>query len=140
MPEDAQYVAAVVTKCNDKKLRGNKLFGAGEYFQVVMYYMLAFDIATKLPDMSAITAWKQLSTNNSSKPVTLVTETQLFSRHVALSNRLVCSLKLGHHQKALADGTEAKLLNPMYVKVIFQRGLALHAMKQYRNVIPMLAW
>jgi len=59
---------------------------------------------------------------------------------VALSNRLVCSLKLGHHQKALADGTEAKLLNPMYVKVIFQRGLALHAMKQYRNVIPMLAW
>jgi len=66
--------------------------------------------------------------------------TQLFPRHVALSNRLVCSLKLGYHQKALANGTEAKLRNPMYVNVLFQCGQALHAMKQYRNVIPMLAW
>jgi len=56
MHKDARGVAAVVTKCNDKKLRGNKLFGAGEYFQAVMYYMLALDTIRKLPDMSAIPA------------------------------------------------------------------------------------
>uniref|UniRef100_A0A7S0GC99 Uncharacterized protein n=1 Tax=Proboscia inermis TaxID=420281 RepID=A0A7S0GC99_9STRA len=89
--------------------------------------------------MTAITARKQQTTawkRISSKPEPV---TQLFPRHVTLSNRSACFLKLGHHEKALADGTEAELLNPQYVKGIFRRGLALHAMKEYQEAIPVLA-
>eukprot|EP00593_Proboscia_inermis_P011735 CAMPEP_0171324064 /NCGR_PEP_ID=MMETSP0816-20121228/115951_1 /TAXON_ID=420281 /ORGANISM="Proboscia inermis, Strain CCAP1064/1" /LENGTH=228 /DNA_ID=CAMNT_0011822899 /DNA_START=299 /DNA_END=987 /DNA_ORIENTATION=+ len=139
VPEDAQDVAALVTECEDQKLRGNESFGAGEYAQAVLYYTLALDTATKLPDIPAITARKQqksASTNNSSKPELV---TQLFIRHVTLSNCSACFLKLDITKKALADGTEAELLNPQYVKGIFRRGLALHAMKEYQEAIPVLA-
>merc|ERR1712024_419236 len=63
----------------------------------------------------------------------------LFPRHVILSNRSASFLKLGHFDKALADGTEAEKLDPTYVKGIFRRGLAYHAMGQYSNAIQSLA-
>ena len=48
-------------------------------------------------------------------------------------------MKLGHHEKALDDGIEAERLDPTYVKGIFRRGLALHAMGRYEEAIASLA-
>jgi cytochrome c-type biogenesis protein CcmH/NrfG len=46
---------------------------------------------------------------------------------------------LGHHEKALKDGTDSESLDATYVKGVFRKGLALHAMGRYRDAIETLA-
>jgi hypothetical protein len=108
----------IVADCEQNKSRGNEAFGAGEYAQAVLLYSLALDKAEELPDKGA---------------------KQLFPRHVVLANRSASFLKLGEHEKALADGTKAQMLDPTYVKGIFRKGLALHALGRYEEAIQALA-
>ena len=93
---------------------------------------MALDEAARLPDASNVT--EKLNMSVVSEPLE-----QLFPRHVILSNRSACFLKLGHHEKALKDGFDAEILNPAYVKGVFRKGLALHAMGKYREAIDALA-
>lgn len=115
-------IDAVVQDCEAQKSKGNESFSAGEYAQAILLYTLALDHAAELPDAS--------DAGGSNK--------QLFPRHVVLSNRSASFLKLGHHDKALKDATEAVILEPTYVKGVFRKGLALHAMGQYRDAITSL--
>lgn len=117
-------IESIVKDCEEQKAKGNEAFVAGEYAQAVLLYTLTLDRAAELPDTTPNDA-------SSSK--------QLFPRHVVLSNRSASFLKLGHFEKALADGTEAEKLDPSYVKGIFRKGLAYHAMGQYSNAIQSLA-
>ena len=114
-------IDAIVAECNQNKTRGNEAFTAGEYGQALLLYTLALDKADELPDKDA------------------KGDRQLFPRHIVLANRSAAFLKLGDHEKALKDGTMAQDLNPSYVKGIFRRGLALHAMGRYREAIESLA-
>ena len=115
----------IVKDCEAQKAKGNEAFVSGEYAQAILLYTLALDRAAELPDAS------DAGTKRSQK--------QLFPRHVVLSNRSASFLKLGHHDKALKDGTEADRLEPTYVKGIFRKGLALHAMGNYQEAITALA-
>ena len=114
-------IEAVVAECDQNKTRGNEAFSAGEYGQALLLYTLALDKADELPDKDA----------KGNK--------QLFPRHIVLANRSAAFLKLGDHEKALKDGTMAQQLDPTYVKGIFRRGLALHAMGRYQEAIISLA-
>ncbi|CAJ1945551.1 unnamed protein product [Cylindrotheca closterium] len=118
---DKDQIDAIVFECNKNKARGNEAFGAGEYAQAILLYSLALDKADELPD-AGIPGAKQL-----------------FPRDVTLSNRAACFLKLGEHEKAEADATKAAEINPKNVKALFRKGLALHAMKQFMEAIPVLA-
>jgi len=118
-----EEIDAIVKECDQNKARGNEAFGTGEYAQAVLLYSLALDKAEELPD--------------SKDPVPA--KKQLFPRDVTLSNRAACFLKLGQHEKAAADAKRAQEINPQNVKALFRHGLALHAMKQYQNAIPLLA-
>ncbi len=124
MPQSG--IDAIVKDCEDQKAKGNDAFVAGEYAQAILLYTLALDRAAELPDASDAGA------KNSNQK-------QLFPRHVVLSNRSASFLKLGHHEKALKDGTEAERLEPTYVKGVFRKGLALHAMGNYQEAIAALA-
>ena len=114
-------IDAIVRECEKNKARGNEAFGAGEYAQAILLYSLALDKSEELPDADY----------TKTKP--------LFPRDVILSNRAACFLKMGDHEKAEADAKRASTLNPENVKAHFRRGLALHAMKQYEEAIPILA-
>ena len=57
------------------------------------------------------------------------------SHVVALCNRAQCFLKLGEHDKALADADAALSVKPDYVKAHFRRGLALHALKRFTDAV-----
>jgi len=127
----SEDIATIVASCENEKAKGNEAFTAGEYAQAVLFYTMALDRAAELPD--ATTVEERLS-GKSTVPIT-----QLFPRHIILSNRSACFLKLGHHEKALKDGTESELLDPTYVKGIFRKGLASHAMGRYREAIDSLA-
>lgn len=127
-------IDAVVASCEDQKAKGNESFVAGEYAQAVLYYTLALDRAAELPDATTVDEMLKGRASSSSN-----TTTQLFPRHIVLSNRSACFLKLGHHEKALKDGTDAEILDPTYVKGIFRKGLALHAMEDYQEAIKSLA-
>lgn len=128
-----EEIDSIVAYCEDQKAKGNEAFTSGEYAQAVLFYTIALDRAADLPDASEIA--NLLSGGNSSKdPIP-----QLFKRHVVLSNRSASFLKMGHHEKALKDGTEAEILDPTYVKGIFRKGLALHAMGRYEEAISSLA-
>jgi hypothetical protein len=109
----------IVAECEVNKARGNEAFGAGEYAQAILLYSLALDKADELPDKGA--------------------KKHLFPRHVVLANRSAAFLKMGEHEKALADATRAQEIDPTYVKGVFRRGLALHAMGQYQEAINVLA-
>ena len=109
----------IVADCEANKARGNEAFAAGEYAQAILLYSLALDKADELPDKDS--------------------EKQLFPRHIVLSNRSASFLKMGEHEKALADATRAQEIDPTYVKGVFRRGLALHAMGRYQEAIQVLA-
>ncbi len=123
----AEEIDSIVKDCEAQKTKGNEAFVACEYAQAVLLYTLTLDRAAELPDMANDTGSK----SSSSK--------QLFPRHVVLSNRSAAFLKLGHHDKALADATKAVHLEPTYVKSSFRKGLALHAMGRYEEAISPLA-
>ncbi|VEU45040.1 unnamed protein product [Pseudo-nitzschia multistriata] len=112
-------IDAVVKECEQNKARGNEAFGTGEYAQAVLLYTLALDKADELPDDKD--------------------KTKLFARDVTLSNRAACFLKLGQHEKAEADAKLAHEYNNQNVKAFFRHGLALHAMKDYKAAISILA-
>ena len=124
-------IDTIVASCENEKAKGNEAFTSGEYAQAVLFYTLALDRAAELPDATSVE--EKLSGKSSDS------FTQLFPRHIILSNRSACFLKLGHHEKALKDGTEAHLLDASYVKGIFRKGLALHAMGRYKDAIEALA-
>lgn len=135
-------VDAIIKSINDEKAKGNEAFKAGEYAQAILFYTMALDRAAELPDATAVNEW--LTTATTTTPTTMTTNssgkiTQLFDRHIILSNRSACFLKLGHHDKALKDGTDAETLDPTYVKGIFRKGLALHAMGRYEEAIKSLS-
>jgi tetratricopeptide (TPR) repeat protein len=115
-------IDAVVKECEKNKTRGNEAFGNGEYAQAILLYSLALDKADELPD----------DKNDKAKK-------QLFVRDLTLSNRAAAFLKLGQHEKAAADAKLAHEYNDQNVKAFFRHGLALHAMKQYTEAIPILA-
>jgi len=115
-------IDAVVKECEKNKTRGNEAFGSGEYAQAILLYSLALDKADELPD----------DKNNKTKK-------QLFARDTTLSNRAAAFLKLGQHEKAAADAKLAHEYNDQNVKAFFRHGLALHAMKEYTDAIPILA-
>ncbi|KAK1732871.1 tetratricopeptide repeat protein [Skeletonema marinoi] len=127
-----EEIEAIVSSIEDQKAKGNEAFTSGEYAQAILLYTMALDEAARLPDVSSVT--EKLSSSVISEPLE-----QLFPRHVILSNRSACFLKLGHHEKALKDGSDAEILNPAYVKGVFRKGLALHAMGRYREAIDALA-
>lgn len=56
----------------------------------------------------------------------------------AMANRSQCWLKLGDHEKALADATKCTELDPMNAKGWFRRGMSLHALQQHAEAIPAL--
>lgn len=114
-------IDGIVAECEQNKTRGNEAFAAGEYGQAVLLYTLALDKADELPDQEKEGA------------------KQLFPRHIVLSNRSASFLKLGDHEKALADGTKAHEVEPAYIKGVFRKGLALHAMGRYQEAIQSLA-
>mmetsp|Transcript_3765 Transcript_3765/g.4292 ORF Transcript_3765/g.4292 Transcript_3765/m.4292 type:complete len:564 (+) Transcript_3765:77-1768(+) len=114
---------SIVIDCEAQKTKGNEAFVAGEYAQAILLYTLALDKATELLDT--------VEANDSEK--------ELFPRHVVLSNRSACFLKLGYHEKALADGIDAEKIEPSYVKGVFRKGLALHAMGRYQEATISLA-
>lgn len=116
-------IDAIVQDCESQKGKGNEAFVAGEYAQAILLYTLALDKAAELPDANDIGNSKE----------------QLFPRHIVLSNRSASFLKLGHHDKALKDGSEAARLEPTYVKGVFRKGLALHAMGRYQDALTSLA-
>lgn len=114
-------IKEIVDECEQNKTRGNEAFQAGEYGQAILLYSLALDKAAELPD--AAEKGKK----------------QLFRRDLTLSNRAACFLKLGQHEKALADTEQAQKIEPTNIKAIFRRGLALHAMGRYEEALPILA-
>jgi len=123
-------IESIVKDCDAQKAKGNEAFVSGEYGQAILLYTLALDRAAELPDASTTTT-SSTSSDNPTK--------QLFPRHIVLSNRSACFLKLGHHEKALADGIEAEKLDPTYVKGVFRKGLALHAMGRYQEALTSLS-
>jgi tetratricopeptide (TPR) repeat protein len=50
------------------------------------------------------------------------------AHHVALANRSACFLKLGEHEKALADAEACVAAKPDFLKGHFRKGMSLHAM------------
>ena len=67
----------------------------------------------------------------------------LFSLQVPLSaiclcNRSACFLKMGHHEKALADASSVVETSPEYIKGWFRKGMSLHAMGRYQEALPVL--
>ena len=112
-------IEAILHECEVNKARGNEAFAAGEYAQAILLYSLALDKADELPDKGS--------------------QKQLFPRHVCFANRSASFLKMGDFDRALADATRAKEIDPTYVKGIFRKGLALHAMGRYEEAIKVLA-
>lgn len=54
------------------------------------------------------------------------------------SNRAQCWLKLGDHEKALADATKCTEVDASNPKGWFRKGMSLHAMKRFPEAIPAL--
>jgi len=109
-------------RAETEKLSGNQSFGSAEYSQAAVHYTVAIDLASTADSQS--TQFPQ--------PVNPLI-------HVCYSNRAACFLKLGQHERALADADSCIGCAPdLFVKGHFRRGLALHAMGRYAEALPSL--
>ena len=61
------------------------------------------------------------------------------SDHVAYANRSACFLKLGEHERALADAERCVAIEPGFVKGRFRVGLSLHALGRFAEAAAALA-
>ena len=59
--------------------------------------------------------------------------------HVAYANRSACFLKLGEHERALADAERCVALEPGFVKGRFRIGLSLHALGRFAEAAAALS-
>jgi len=57
---------------------------------------------------------------------------------VVLCNRSQCWLKMGQLERAFEDAEQAAKLNPENKKAYFRQGMAVYAMKKYREAMPLL--
>ena len=130
-------IGAIVKDCEAQKAQANEAFVAGEYAQAVLLYSLVLDRCAELPDAEEATTVITKTNVTPAKDAPLPM-TQLFPRHIILSNRSASFLKLGEHEKALKDAQEAMALQPSYVKSAFRKGLALHAMGRFHEAVPTL--
>ena len=132
-----EEIEGIVASIEEQKAKGNEAFKSGEYAQAVLFYTMALDRAAELPDAISVTELLSNGKNSSSSSTTKLE--QLFPRHIVLSNRSACFLKLGHHEKALKDGADAAIIDSTYVKGTFRKGLALHAMGSYQEAVEALS-
>jgi hypothetical protein len=99
-------------RAENEKKSGNQAFENAEYAQAAVHYTVAIDLAASADSLSTLFP----------KPVNPLL-------HACYSNRAACFLKLGHHEKALADANSCIAIAPeAFVKGHFRRGLALHAL------------
>lgn len=108
---DATVAEEAALDADREKYAGNQAFGNREYGQAAVHYTLALE----RPHFGA------------GRP-----------RAVLLTNRSACFLKLGQHDKALADAEAAVGIDATYCKAHFRRGLALHALGRFRDALPAL--
>lgn len=104
-----------IKECETHKAEGNEEFKNGKYTQAVLMYSMAIDKSSNLEKSRHFKA-----------------------RHICFANRSACFLKIGHHEKALADAEACIQLDPDYIKGFFRKGLALHAMEKYQEALPVL--
>ena len=123
-------VQDIIKECEQNKARGNEAFAAGEYGQAILLYTLALDKSDELGSCCSSSSKQQQQQQQ---------HQSLFPRDIVYSNRAACFLKLGQHEKAQQDADQALQLNPDNIKANFRKGLALHAMKQYEEALPVLA-
>lgn len=95
------------------KCAGNQAFGNREYAQAAVHYTMALESGGAAPAGRGAA--------------------------VLYANRSACFLKLGDHAKALADADASVAADGAYCKAHFRKGLALHALKRYRDALPALA-
>lgn len=122
----ADEINEYTKQCITHKAEGNEAFKAGEYAQAVLHYSMSIDKSNGLDK-----AIKQLETKEN--------VSHFEERHIVFANRSACFLKLGHHDKALADAEACIGIDPNYVKGLFRKGLALHAMKRYQEAMSVLS-
>lgn len=132
------FLKDTVERCAKRKEEGNEAFRAGEYAQAVLFYTMSADDSDGLEESvrehnEAVEARKK---DDGDDAETIVPFTE---RHAVLANRAACFLKLGHHDKALADAEACLAIKPDHTKALFRKGLALHATGRYREAIDALA-
>ena len=98
------------------KKDGNAAFKERDYVQASVSYMQAIQ--------------SLLSANK--------TEEVVETLCACYSNRAACQLKLGDHESALSDAEACVELDAVHVKGLFRKGMALHALKRYREAAPVL--
>jgi len=108
---------SVETMGQNYKTEGNAAFKERDYVQASVSYMQAIQALL------------------SAKPRTEEVVTTLCACY---SNRAACQLKLGDHESAFKDATACVELDSEHVKGLFRQGVALHAMKRYREACPVL--
>jgi len=109
-------------RAEKEKLCGNQSFMNAEYSQAAVHYTMAIDLANTADSQSTIFP----------QPVSSLI-------HQCYSNRAACFLKLGQHERALADADSCIQTAPdNFVKGHFRRGLALHALGRYADALPSL--
>ncbi|CAE7786180.1 Sgtb, partial [Symbiodinium microadriaticum] len=104
------------------KEEGNKAFKDCDYGQAGVHYTQAIETFQNCPPLP------EGSTDTTVKD----------GLCASLSNRAACSLKLGDHANALKDCETCLAIDPLHVKCLFRKGLALHAMGRYREACPAL--
>jgi tetratricopeptide (TPR) repeat protein len=97
---------------------GNAAFKACDYGQAAVFYTQAIEA------VSILIGEKDEATKD------LLT--------ACFSNRSACALKLGEHENALSDAQACLDISPDHIKATFRLGLALHALKRYREACPVL--
>ncbi|OVA13128.1 Tetratricopeptide repeat-containing domain [Macleaya cordata] len=107
---DEQLKQRTLTRANDAKVEGNKLFGAGQYEDALSQYELALQVAPDMPSSIEL-------------------------RSICHANRAACYSKLGRYEETIKECTKALELNPSYMKALIRRGEAHEKLEHFEEAV-----
>ncbi|XP_058207042.1 uncharacterized protein LOC131320364 [Rhododendron vialii] len=107
---DEESIQKALAEANDAKVKGNRMFGDGQYEEALSEYGLALQVAPDVP-------------------------TSVEIRSICHANRALCYLKLGKYEESIKDSTKALELNPNYVKALLRRGEAHEKLEHFEEAI-----
>ncbi|KAI3849073.1 hypothetical protein MKX03_011516 [Papaver bracteatum] len=109
-PSNEESNQKALTEANDAKIKGNKLFGSGQYEDALLQYELALQFAADIPASVEI-------------------------RSICHANRAACFSNLGRYAETIKECNKALELNPAYMKALVRRGEAHEKLEHFEEAV-----
>ncbi|KAI8565778.1 hypothetical protein RHMOL_Rhmol03G0288100 [Rhododendron molle] len=132
---DEESIQKALAEANDAKVKGNRMFGDGQYEEALSEYGLALQVA---PDVPTSVEIRSICHANRALCYLKLKKRRVeaLMRHLEKARQPISNCrKEGKYEESIKDSTKALELNPNYVKALLRRGEAHEKLEHFEEAI-----